>query len=503
MTPQQVREHIIEKLASFVHDPYGFVLWAFPWGEPGPLENETGPDDWQKAQLQDIGRRLTENPHKPILDATSSGHGIGKSAEVSWLTLWSLMTFPRTRGVVTANTDNQLRTKTWAELAKWHGMMLAPLKSMFKLEATAVHAASAGEERRWRIDATPWSERSTEGFAGLHTTTRTLIIYDEASAILDAVWEVTDGALTDEKAEVIWLAYGNPTRNSGRFKEAVEGKFRHVWTSRKIDSRSVKRTNKDLLESWRQAYGEDSDFFRVRVRGEFPRAGSTQFIPSDLVAAARLREPGYIASDPLIFGVDVARGGEDTSVLCIRRGRDARTFPWWVTRTRDTMEVASHVAEQALLYKPDAIFVDVTGIGAGVADRLRQMNLGIMVVDVYFGGKGGTIPLTSGDTIRTSNMSATMWARIRDWLPLASIPDDEELATDLTVREYGYDADMAIQLERKQDMKKRGVASPDKADALALTFAYPVQPRPIPGYDRAGRHTGGDGRYDIHADLMR
>jgi len=357
-----------------------------------------------------------------------------------------------------------------------------------------------GADRTWRIDAIPWSERNTEAFAGLHNAgNRTLLVFDEASSIADAIWETAEGATTDAGTEIVWLAYGNPTRNTGRFREAIQGRFRHVWTSRQIDSRKVKRTNKELLEGWRQAYGDDSDFFRVRVKGEFPRAGSMQFISSELVSEARARDPGYIASDPIVFGVDVARFGDDASVLAIRRGRDARTFPWRVMRGWDTMQVAGFVAEQAAMWKPDAIFVDVGGVGAGVADRLRQLLQGsVTVIDVNFGGSGGEVPLSSGDVVRAANMSAAMWAKVRDWLPHGSIPDDEELALDLTGREYGFNADNAIQLEKKEDMKKRGLASPDKADALALTFAYPVAPRIVQGFESMRR--GGE-VYDPHADL--
>lgn len=500
VTPAEIRAEVIGTLAKLTHDPRGFVKWAFPWGVPGTsLEREPGPEDWQATQQEDIGERLRAEPFTPILDATGSGHGIGKSTEVAWLILWGLMTRENTRGVVTANTDTQLRTKTWAELSKWYELLLPPLKDMFKLEATSIHSADKGAERTWRIDMVPWSERNTEAFAGLHNAGgRIIIIFDEASAISDAIWEVTEGATTDADTEILWLAYGNCTRNNGRFREAIEGRFRHVWRSRRIDSRKVKRTNKVLIEGWRLSYGDDSDFFRVRVKGEFPRAGSMQFIASDLVKAARLREPLFIASDPLIFGVDVARFGDDASVLAIRRGRDARSFPWKKMRGWDTMQVASYVAEQALIYRPDAIFVDVTGVGAGVADRLRQIlgAIGIMVVDVNFGGKGGEVLLTSGDSIRVASAAAAMAARVRDWLPYGSIPDDDQLETDLTAREYGYDSDMQIQLEKKDDMKKRCGASPDDGDALYLTFAHPVQPRPV--YSDPRRPAAG---YDIHADL--
>lgn len=497
-TPSEFRRELITDLGRFTHDPLGFTKWAWPWGvKGGPLENENGPDLWQQEQLTRIGEQLRSEPHRLIREATASGHGIGKSAEVAFIAHWALMTHEDTRGVITANTDTQLRTKTWPEIGKWYSILRFPmLREMFRLEATSFYATQKGHERNWRIDAIPWSERNTEAFAGLHNAgKRTVLVMDEASSIIDAIFEVSEGALTDADTEMLWLIYGNPTRNTGRFKEAIEGRFRHLWHHRQIDSRTVKRTNKERLAEWIAAYGEDSDFVRVRVKGQFPRAGVLQFIASDIVDQAMTRGDLPSPSQPVIFGVDVARYGDDKSVLAVRQGRDARSIPWleWSGPDiqRDLMRVAGDIALHAQTYRADAIFVDKGAMGAGLVDRLNQLNVpGVMPID--FGGKGGRVMIGADLSIETANKRALMWASMREWLDGGCVPLDAELKADLVGVEYGYGQDqVSITLERKQDMKKRGLASPDKGDALALTFAAPVEHRseralPRKAYDPYG-----------------
>jgi hypothetical protein len=480
MTPEQIRHEVIADLGRFTHDPLGFVLWAFPWGVEGTsLAGEDGPDEWQSEQLQAIGDDLRANPHKPIQDATASGHGIGKSSQVSWLILWSLMTHEDTRGVATANTEGQLRTKTWPELSKWYSLLQFDcLREMFVLEATSIHSTEKGHERTWRIDAIPWSERNTEAFAGLHNAgKRVILLFDEASSILDAIWDTASGGLTDAGTEILWICYGNPTRNSGRFRDVIVGRFRHQWRHRMIDGRDVKRTNKDQLQAWIDAYGEDSDFCRVRILGQFPRAGSSQFIGSDLVQGARKREVNVaLGSEPIVFGVDCARFGDDHSTLAIRRGRDARSLEWRRWHDQDAMTLAGDIALEAQRWRPAAIFVDAGNIGAAVIDRLRQLNVE-NVIEVWFGGKGRDAEWAGGVRVKTKNKRAEMWTTMRTWLATGAIPDSDDLEADLTGPEYGYAADqVSIQLEAKRDMKARGMPSPDDADALALTFAEPVMP---------------------------
>jgi hypothetical protein len=290
------------------------------------------------------------------------------------------------------------------------------------------------------------------------------------------IWDVAEGGMTD--GEPMWFVFGNPTRNTGKFRECF-GRFRHRWNNRQIDSRTAKMTNKAQLDEWVKDYGEDSDFVRVRVRGVFPRAGSMQFISGELAqdAASGFREESHGLYDPRVMGVDCARFGDDASVIYIRVGRDGRSIAPIKLRGVDTMQLAAHVVELAATYRIDAIFVDGGGVGGGVVDRLRYLRQ--KVFEVQFGGKADRSIQSQQAGIIYANKRAEMWGMMRDWLATGCIPDDPELHADLTGVEYGYcfrDGKDAIILEKKEDMKKRGLASPDTADALALTFAYPVAP---------------------------
>ena len=459
---------LILDIAGFTCDPLGFVRYAFAWGE-GELSGRK-PDSWQVDILSCLGEKLRlgkVNASEAIQLAVASGHGIGKSALVAWLILWALSTFEDTKGIVTANTENQLKTKTWAELAKWYRLCIC--RHWFRYTATAIYSADAEHEKIWRIDMIPWSERNTEAFAGLHNKgKRIIIVYDEASAIPEVIWEVTEGALTDEDTQIIWCVFGNPTRNTGRFYTCF-GRFRHRWLTRQIDGRTVAMTNKGQLGKWAEDYGEDSDFFRVRVRGVFPRGSDMQVIPSDWVALAQKRTEFYSRDDALILGVDVARGGSDNNVIFARRGSDARSIRPLIipgSETRDSMRLVAKIVTYVADVKPDAVILDSTGLGGPIADRLRQ--LGVNVFDVNFASRAMSASVYA-------NIRAEMWFKLREALRLdLAICDDMALETELTSPEYGYDIKNRILLEGKDAMKKRGLASPDRADALALTYAIPV-----------------------------
>lgn len=451
---------LINDIAGFYHDPLGYVRYAFSWNEPGELVDEEGPDQWQIEQLTRVGDAFKANPKASIREAISSGHGIGKGAESAWLCLWAMSTRPDMSGVVTANTKTQLTTKTWRELAKWHKRAIN--KHWFNWTATKFYGVEAPED--WFIAAIPWSEHSTEAFAGLHEK-HVLIIYDEASAIPDGIWDVSEGAMTTHRA--MWFCFGNPTRNTGRFRECF-GKFKGIWTHRQIDSRTCKRTeNKAQIEQWIQGYGEDSDFVRVKVKGEFPRSGSTQFISSESVQNARDRqvEASVYYHMPVLLGVDVARFGDDQSVICVRQGR--KILIQYKFRGLSTVQLSARVIEKIREHKPKVTFVDVIGVGGGVVDQLVELGYAIQSVSAS---------ASADDAITYLNKRAEMWGRMRDWLSGdVDIPDDSELADELCGLEYGYTAlKFQIQLEKKEDMKSRGLSSPDCGDALALTFAEHV-----------------------------
>jgi hypothetical protein len=454
----QFEEEMSKDMAEFYDDPLGWVMYAFPWGVEGTaLEDHDGPDTWQAEQLIRIAQKILTDPFGTIREATASGHGIGKSALVAWIILWMMSTRPHLNGVVTANTLNQLNTKTWRELALWHKRLINT--HWFKWTATRFHHVKHPET--WFVAAVPNTESNSEAFAGLHGQ-HVLIIYDEASGIPDPIWQVSEGAMTDPRA--MWFVYGNPTKNTGKFRDCFANDTR--WTTRQIDSRTAKMTNKQEIAEQLAEYGEDSDFARVRVKGQFPRAGSTQFIGSDIVDRAMVFEAPYESyfQLPLVIGVDVARYGDDKSVICIRQGRKILLLKKY--RELNTMQVAAEVANHIREYRPIINFVDGVGIGAGVVDRLRMLSYDVIEVN------GGQKP---NDDETYFNKRAEMWDRMKQWLrSSADIPNDADLRNALIGIEYGYNEKEQMRLERKQDMKKRGLESPDEGDAIALTFAEPL-----------------------------
>jgi hypothetical protein len=318
MPSQRDLDRLATLLASVSKDPYQFVLLCFPWGVAGTeLENHFGPDAWQEKILKEIrdGLRTVD---EIIREAVASGYGVGKSALVSWIILWSMSTMTDCRGVVTANTETQLKTKTWAELAKWHRMFIG--EHMFSITATSMYSSDPKHERTWRMDAVPWSEKNPQAFQGLHNKNkRLLLIFDEAADIADLIWEAAEGALTDSDTEIIWAVFGNPSFNNGRFR-ACFGRYSHRWKTHHVDGRKARMSNKKLYEEWAADHGVESDYFKTHVLGQFPDASSGQFISIKVAedAASKERDIQPTVYDPLIMGVDCARFGcfdDQTEIL--------------------------------------------------------------------------------------------------------------------------------------------------------------------------------------------
>lgn len=475
MTDQKFEAELEELMAETEKDPLAFAEVAYQWGE-GDLVNSSGPRVWQKEIMGHIRDHLN-NPltrFTPLKIAVTSGHGSGKSALVGMVSNWGLSTCTDAKIVVTANTHAQLLTKTMPEIGRWFRSSIT--SHWFEPTATSVHSIDPKHDRSWRLDALTWSENNTEAFAGLHNMGRRIIlIFDEASAISDKIWEVAEGALTDMNTEIIWMTFGNPTRSSGRFRECW-GKFKNRWFTKQLDTRTVEGVNLAQIQEWIDDYGIDSDFVKVRVLGLFPRAGTMQFIASDLVQTARTREANYTVYDPIVIGVDVARFGDDETVIVIRRGRDARTIPWIVLRQADNMKVANTVAELIDKYQPDATFIDGGGVGGGVIDILRSRKY--TVGEVQFGASPDGDTMKEEGKVGYANKRAEIWGNLKEWLKGGMIPDEDELESQLVGVEYGYrmmEGKDVIQLESKKDMKKRGLFSPDRADALAISLAFPVQ----------------------------
>lgn len=472
------------EIAKHTHDPLGYALAAFPWGQEGtPLEQERL-RAWQIRSLKKIRDHLADpaKRYQPCRIARASGHGIGKSADIAMIACWGLDTCEDTRVVITANTEGQLTTKTSPEVAKWRRMSITA--DWWDVNTMSIKSRAHGHHDSWRLDFVTWSKSNVQAFAGLHNKgKRIILIMDEGSEIDDRVYEVASGALTDEYTEIIWIVFGNPTLNTGKFRDCF-GKDRHLWDTEQIDSRHVEGTNKVYLQSLVDTYGIDSDYVKVRVLGQFPSASSLQFIGTDLAEAARRRviEHGsLLPSDPVIFGLDHARFGDDSTVLAIRQGYDAKSRPWKMWRQANSMQIAGDVNERMQQFKPDAVFIDAGGPNAGgVIDRLRQLNPDYdAIFEVNFGNsdKDMTAEFSKSERVRVANKRAQMWQNMKVWLTYGAIPDNQEMYDDLIGPNYSYRHDQAILLEKKEHMKERGLASPDHGDALALTFAETVTKR--------------------------
>ena len=464
-------------LASVKDDPLAFTLGAYPWGKPGTvLENFHGPEDWAVELMVRIRDGLIDT-NTAIQEAVASGHGIAKSTTVAQIVLWAFMTFPDTRGVVTANTETQLKTKTWAELGKWFNLCFFA-RGLHTLTATSLFSKDPTRAQTWRIDQAPWNRSNPAAWQGLHNQgKRLLIIFDEASEIPDIIWETAGGALTDIDTQIIWLVFGNPTRNIGRFRDCFDGgRFAQIWRHQQIDSRAVRITNKTYIEREIKAYGGlDNDIVRVRFLGQFPLKGLLEFFSALEIDEAMSRDIPYVdRSVPLSLGVDVARFGRNNTVLFPRKGRDARTIARRVYNGISTTETTNKVLDFHATYRPDGIFVDGGGVGGGVVDQCRNRRLYVM--DIQFGGKDditGISTDTSGE--RYCNKRAAMYGACRSWLKGAALPLDPALKEAMLAIRYGFNSKDEIQLVSKEDLMEDAPNGDfDSLDALCLTFGGPL-----------------------------
>lgn len=459
-------------------NPLAFVMFAFPWGQPGtPLEHFTGPRKWQREVLSDIAAHIKQNSGKLDFDtlrhAVSSGRGIGKSALVSWITIWMLSTRIGSTTIISANSESQLRSVTWAEITKWLAMSLN--SHWFEVSATRLMPAKWLTElverdlkkgtRYWGVEGRLWSAENPDAYAGVHNFDGVLVIFDEASGIDDSIWAVTSGFFTENTPNRFWMAFSNPRRNTGYFYECFNSK-REFWTTKVVDARTVEGTDKQVYQQIIDEYGSDSAQAHVEVYGQFPSEGDDQFISALLVDDAMKRPAYKDDSAPIVIGVDPARFGADATVIAIRQGRDIIS----IRRHRgdDTMTVVGHVIDVIEEYRPTLVVIDEGGLGAGIVDRLKEQRY--KVKGINFGSK-------SKNPIMYGNKRAEMWGAMKDWLKTASIPLDRFLKTDLISPMMKPDSKGTIFLESKKDMKARGLASPDAADAICVTFAFPVAHR--------------------------
>ncbi len=488
-TQRTDEERLQVEIAALAIDPLGYTMYAWDWANDATLhvvkmpepwasryDSEWGLDGWACEFMERLGELIRErgfDPTEPVTvapikAAVRSGHGIGKSAITGQLASFILDTRPGSRGVVTANTGTQLRTKTWPQIKKWKQKAItAHWWEIRELWIRSIYGEDAGQ-----LDAVTNTKERSEAFAGQHEATASSIyLFDEASAIHDKIFEVAEGGLTD--GEPFQFLFGNPTKNTGKLARAFKRERRRFDIAMEVDSRKAYLPNKNLIQQWIDDYGEDSDFVRVRVKGKEPRSSADQLIPLDVVTRAmRIETPHVDDDEPLVMGIDAARMGDDESVFAFRRGRDARSIAWAFHRELDGHQLGSRAAElcnhQATIGMPVAqIFCDVTGCGSSCYDHL--LHLGYPVVPVNFGGNADRPD-------RFKDKAPEMWVRVREWMKEGgAVPDDEQLSGQLTGRPYDYTDSMKLYLMPKKICKlELDMGSPDRADALALTFAYPV-----------------------------
>ena len=479
-------------------DLEAFVLYAFPWGVKNtPLAKFSGPRKWQREVLRDVTEHIKAQKGKvnfdTIRESVSSGRGIGKSALVSWLVLWMLTTRIGGSVVVSANSENQLRSVTWAELTKWAAMLinshwweisatkLVPAKWLTDLVEKDLKKGT----RYWACEGKLWSEENPDSYAGVHNQDGMMLIFDESSGIPDPIWDVGAGFFTENTPDRYWFAFSNPRRNSGYFFETFHAK-RDFWKSRTVDARTVEDTDKAIYDQIIAEYGENSSQAKIEVYGEFPSAGDDQFIGANLVDEAMRRPKWKDVTAPIVIGVDPARGGADATVIAVRQGRDIVKILRY--QGEDTMTIVGRVIDAIEEFKPTLTVIDEGGLGYGILDRLTEQRY--KVRGVNFGNK-------AKHSIAFGNKRAEMWNDMRNWLKSASIPQDRQLKADLTGPTKKPNSSGTIFLEGKKEMKARGLASPDAADAICVTFAFPVahreyteKARTLRSYDRNMVSTG-------------
>lgn len=440
------RDYAARIIARWQRDPRLFVREALG----------VTPERWQEeawGRLADGQLRL----------AIRSGHGVGKTFFMGATALWFGATRSDAKIPCTAPSAHQLATQLWGEIAICRQRLYDRVPDMgsqieVKSDEVAFRLSGSNAYARTARKETP------EALQGFHAK-NLLFLIDEASGIEEKIFEVAEGALSTPGALVVMA--GNPTRTDGYFHRAHTS-ARDRWSTMTVACGESTRVDPGYIEGMAKDYGRTSNVYRVRVLGEFPAGSSDAVILLDLIEAAKFRDIRPGAMKPL-WGVDVARFGDDATALAKRRGpallEKVRTW-----HGKDTMQVAGLIAkeydETPEDLKPAEVLVDVIGVGAGVVDRLKET---------------GRVPVRGVNVAESPSIDEDkfwklrdeLWWRAREWFETraCSIPDDEALIGELAGPTYKVNSTGQIVVEAKSKMKERGLRSPDRADAFCLTFA--------------------------------
>ena len=486
---------ILTQILALKDDPLGFIYYAIPWGRPGtPFEKFDGPRPWQIEELKAIGEHTRaqkfalENGLRSSVykSAISSGRGPGKSALFGMVALWHASTRIGAPTIVSANTESQLRSRTYPEFATWFGssinshwwsletMRIVPAPWLIELVKRLPEDGGLGvDPKYWAVIGQTWSEDNPNAFAGAHNPYGMLLLFDEASGIPGKIFEVAEGFFTEINPYRYWMCASQSRNREGRFFELFnDAQMGAGWRLRTLSTRGMPGVDQAVVEDQIKRYGPDSDFVRVEIDGLPPRTSEDQFIPWDNVRAAQQNELYRDYGEPLILGVDPAPRGK--TAWRFRQGRNARdccgssTFGSW--QGKDNVQIAEAIIALDQRFQPDAICIDF-GMGTGVLDYLKRKHTRGRLHEVKFGDAPH-----GGKDNEWGSHSIELWAKVREWLPGAMIEKDDgakgTLSQQLTDRGWrwsGREEGKKI-LETKEDLHKRGVASPDDADALACTF---------------------------------
>ena len=413
------------------------------------------PQAWQRKALEAIAT----NPRVAI----ASGHGVGKSALLSWTCLWHLLTHVPSKTAVTAPTSHQLSDVLFSEVTKW-------ARGLHPIFRTAMDIKSDTIRLRGSPDTAIYARTSRldnpTALQGFHDSNSMLFLCDEASGIPDPIFEVAAGALSTQNARIVMAA--NPTTQSGYFYDAFH-RNRDRWHTMNVSCLDSPMVSKDWIEQMKADYGEDSGVYSIRVLGAFSSSSDNAVIASQLITSAWDRDIEADPEAPEIWGLDVARFGNDSTALVKRQGPVVKDVKIW--NSRDLMETCGMVmAELESLppsRQPQEILVDVIGIGAGVVDRLRELApVAVRGVNV-----AESPSLKVG---RFKRLRDELWWSTREWFEGrdVKIPRHDRLLAELAGPQYSIKSDGKIQVESKDSMRRRGLKSPDIADAMCLTFAH-------------------------------
>lgn len=410
---------------------------------------EAEPLPWQ-CELMDAVSKGTRRI------SVRAGHGVGKSTCCSWILLWHLCTRMPQKAVVTAPTAGQLFDALFSELKHWANKLPSSLRDNIEIFSDRIVQKGAPESSF--ISARTSSAERPEALAGIHSE-HVLLIADEASAIPEAVFESAAGSMSGHAATTILI--GNPTRNTGLFFR-THHQLKGDWKTLHVSCLDNPLVSNDFVNQIKETYGEGSNAFRVRVLGEFALRDDDSLIAADLVDAAMSRDVALDPKADLIFGCDIARYGSDRSVICKRRGNVVVEMRHW--SGEDLMGTVGRIVHEANMDKPAEICVDSIGLGGGVADRLRELNFNVRDVNVSE---------SNALNQQASRLRDELWIAAKDWLETRAVrlPKDEDLRAELIGPTYTFTSNGKIKVEGKSELKRRGMRSPDLADALCLTFA--------------------------------